>query len=38
VTKLGDLTVVLQPQHASQHSQVLVLHNGNMVCSLAPLT
>jgi hypothetical protein len=32
------LHLVLQPQHVSQHSQVLVLHNGGMVCGLALLT
>ncbi len=30
--------IVLQPQHASQHSQVLILHNGHTVRGLVPLT
>jgi hypothetical protein len=30
--------IVLEPQHVSQHGQMLVLHNGSMVCGLAPLT
>ncbi len=27
--------IVLQPQHANQHGQVLILHNSGMVCGLA---
>jgi hypothetical protein len=30
--------MVLQPQHNSQHSQMLFLHNGRTVCGLVPLT
>ncbi len=30
--------IVLQPQHASQHSQMLILHNGRTVYGLVPLT
>jgi hypothetical protein len=35
---MGEEQVVLQPQHPSQHGQVLVLHNGRTVRGLVPLT
>ncbi len=30
--------IVLQPQHASQHGQMLVLHNDGMFCGLSLFT